>query len=136
MGGVSTSDAFAVLARERYVSLTTFRRSGEPVSSPVWIAPDGDELVVITVDPTGKLKRLAHTRRVELRPCDLRGRVAEGAPTFSGRATVDRSDEAVATVKRAIGRKYLFARIGDTVSGLFSWAVKRKPRAAIRITLT
>lgn len=135
MGDVSTPDAFATLARERYVSLTTFRRSGEPVSSAVWIAPDGDELVVITLDPSGKLKRLAHTHRVELRPCDLRGRVAEGAPTYSGRATVDRSEEAVATVKRAIGRKYLLARAGDTVSGLFSWAVKRKPRAAIRITL-
>ncbi|MER7072505.1 PPOX class F420-dependent oxidoreductase [Terrabacter sp. NPDC000476] len=133
---MSTSDAFAALAREQYVSLTTFRRSGEPVSSAVWIAPDGDELVVITIDPTGKLKRLAHTRRVGLRPCDRRGRVAEGAPTYSGRATVDRSDEAVATVKRAIGRKYRIAAFADTVSGLFSWAVKRKPRAAIRITLS
>ena len=67
-----------VVNANRYVSLTTFRRTGAPVSSPVWVARDAGELVVITVDPSGKLKRLAHTARVALRPCDIRGRVPEG----------------------------------------------------------
>jgi len=53
-----------VVNANRYVSLTTFRRTGTPVSTPVWVARDGGELVVISVDPAGKLKRLAHTSRV------------------------------------------------------------------------
>ncbi|MHA3838132.1 PPOX class F420-dependent oxidoreductase [Terrabacter sp. AAH1] len=125
-----------VVNANRYVQLTTFRRTGTPVSSPVWIARDGDELVVITVDPTGKLKRLAHTSRVELRPCDFRGRVPEGAPTYAGTAVVDRTPGGVAAVKRAMGRKYLMARLGDAIAVVTDRFRKRTARAGIRITLT
>jgi len=124
-----------VVAAHRYVSLTTFRRSGAPVSTPVWVARDGGELVVVTVDPSGKLKRLAHDPRVELRPCDLRGRVPEGAPTYAGTAVVDRSAEGVAAVKRAIGRTYVMARLGDVLASVTDRIRPRTPRAGIRITL-
>lgn len=124
-----------VVNANRYVSLTTFRRSGEPVSTPVWVAQDGGELVVVTVDPSGKLKRLAHTSRVELRPCDLRGRVPEGAPTYAGTAVVDRTPEGVAAVKRALGRKYVMARLGDALAVVTDRIRPRTPRAGIRITL-
>ncbi|GGM88602.1 PPOX class F420-dependent oxidoreductase [Terrabacter tumescens] len=124
-----------VVNANRYVSLTTFRRSGEPVSTPVWVALDGGELVVVTVDPSGKLKRLAHTSRVELRPCDLRGRVPEGAPTYAGTAVVDRTPEGVAAVKRALGRKYVMARLGDALAVVTDRIRPRTPRAGIRITL-
>ena len=124
-----------VVNANRYVSLTTFRRTGAPVSSPVWIARDAGDLVVITVDPSGKLKRLAHTSRVELRPCDMRGRVPDGAPTYAGTAVIDRSPEGVAAVKRAIGRKYVMARLGDAVAAVTDRVRPRGPRAGIRITL-
>lgn len=131
----SPSSDFDAVAAHRYVSLTTFRKTGVPVSSPVWVAPDGDELVVITVDPSGKLKRLAHTSRVELRPCDMRGRVPEGAPTYAGTAVVVRSAEGVAAVKGAMARKYLLARLGDAVAAVTDRFRPRTPRAGIRITL-
>ena len=124
-----------VVAAHRYVSLTTFRKNGTPVATPVWIARDGSELVVVTVDPAGKLKRLAHTKRVQLRGCDLRGRVADAAPTYGGTARVDRTPEGVAAVKRAIGRKYVTARLGDALARLAAPVVRRQPRAGIRITL-
>jgi PPOX class probable F420-dependent enzyme len=128
-------DDLDVVDANRYVSLTTFRRTGAPVSSPVWISRDAGELVVVTVDPSGKLKRLAHTSRVELRPCDLRGRVPQGAPTYAGTAVVDRTPEGVAAVKRAIGRKYVMARLGDAVAAVTDRVRARTPRAGIRITL-
>ncbi|KRF38913.1 PPOX class F420-dependent oxidoreductase [Terrabacter sp. Soil810] len=128
-------DDLDVVNANRYVSLTTFRRTGVPVSSAVWISRDAGELVVVTVDPSGKLKRLAHTSRVELRPCDMRGRVPDGAPTYAGTAVVDRSPEGVAAVKRAIGRKYLMARLGDAVAAVTDRVRPRGPRAGIRITL-
>ena len=124
-----------VVNANRYVSLTTFRRTGVPVSSAVWISRDAGELVVVTVDPSGKLKRLAHTSRVELRPCDMRGRVPDGAPTYAGTAVIDRSPEGVAAVKRAIGRKYVMARLGDAVAAVTDRVRPRGPRAGIRITL-
>jgi hypothetical protein len=125
-----------VIAANEYVLLTTFRRTGTPVSSPVWIARDGDELVVITVDPAGKTKRLAHTSRVELQPCDVRGRVSEGAPTYAGTAVVDRSPEGVAAVKRVMARKYVLARLGDAIARVTDRFRPRGPRAGIRIRLT
>ena len=132
---MDTPSDLDVVAAHRYVSLTTFRRDGTPVSTPVWVARDGGELVVVTVDPAGKLKRLAHTARIELRPCDIRGRVAPDSPTYAGTARVDRTPEGVAAVKRAMGRKYVMARLGDMIAAATSWAVKRQPRAGIRITL-
>ena len=65
----------ADLPHSTYVSLTTFRRSGDPVATPVWAAPDGDDLVVWTRADSGKVKRLRHTARVTVAPCDIRGRV-------------------------------------------------------------
>ena len=63
------------LPQSTYVSLTTFRRSGDPVATPVRAAPDGDDLVVWTRADSGKVKRLRHTARVTVAPCDIRGRV-------------------------------------------------------------
>jgi len=67
---------FAARVRtEQYISLTTFRRDGRPVSTPVWFAVDGDRLVVWSAATSGKIKRLRHARRVTVAPCDIRGRV-------------------------------------------------------------
>ncbi|MGL4743696.1 MAG: PPOX class F420-dependent oxidoreductase [Dermatophilaceae bacterium] len=126
------------LADEKFVSLTTFRKTGVPVSSPVWVAPDATDphrLVVITVDDTGKTKRLGHTARVELRPCDVKGRVADGAPTYSGRATVVRSPDDVQAVRRAVNTKYgLQARLLDIGStALRKVGISRRPRAGIHV---
>lgn len=132
---LDNTTALAAVAGYRYVSLTTFRRSGEGVATPVWIARDCDELVVITVDQVGKTKRLKHNPAVTLRPCDLRGHVAGDAPTFSGTARVVRDDAEVAAVKKAIGAKYTLARLGDAVARVTDRFRKRTPRAGIRITL-
>ena len=123
------------IAALQYVSLTTFRRNGEPVPTPVWIARDGDDLVVITVDQLGKTKRLAHTTRIELRPCDIRGVVAADGPVYTGTARLDRTPEGVAAVKHAMSQKYLAARIGNGLERLLGPLMRRKPRAGIRITL-
>ena len=94
------------LADERFVSLTTFRRTGEPVSTPVWIARSGDGLVVLTPSDSGKVKRLRHDPRVVLRPCGRFGAVADGAPTVSGRARVGDAPADEAVARAAIRRAY------------------------------
>ncbi len=62
------------LAAGAYVSLTTFRRNGEPVATPVWVSSDGDRLYVWTDAGSGKVTRLRADARVMLAPCDGRGR--------------------------------------------------------------
>ena len=93
------------LADARFVSLTTFRRSGERVSTPVWVGRDGASLVVLTPAASGKVKRLRHDPRVEVRPCGRFGAVADGVEPVSGTAELrehpDDVERARATIRRA-----------------------------------
>jgi uncharacterized protein len=70
----ATADTFAALIDEEFALLVTFRRSGEPVPTPVWFGlQDGRAYVESLVD-AGKVKRLGHDRRVRVAPCTLRGK--------------------------------------------------------------
>ena len=89
-----------------FVSLTTFRSTGDPVPTPVWLAPDGDALVVTTGARSGKVKRLRRDARVELRPCSRRGEVAPGAPVVSGHAQVLVAPDALEDAHRVLRGKY------------------------------
>ncbi|MEU6182867.1 PPOX class F420-dependent oxidoreductase [Streptomyces coeruleorubidus] len=61
------------LAACRYVLLTTFRRDGRAVPTPVWVMRDGDCLAVWSVADAGKVKRIRNSGRVTVAPCDWRG---------------------------------------------------------------
>ena len=118
------------LAGEPFVSLTTFRRDGTPVATPVWIAHDGEALVVTTPAGTGKVKRLRHDPRVELRPCNRRGTVPDGATPTSGVAEVlAPQPQHLAALRRKYGVQY---RIGTVVERLVRG---RRERVILRITL-
>ena len=101
-----TSPAFLALADESFVSLTTFRKSGEAVSTPVWIARDGDALMVTTPADTGKVKRLRNNSRVELRPSTRMGKVADDAPTLTGTAEVIEDQAVVERMGETFLAKY------------------------------
>lgn len=74
MTETSGSTVFASLARSHTALLSTFRRSGQPVTSPVSLALIGGSAFFVTAADSGKVKRLAHTERVELAPCTTAGR--------------------------------------------------------------
>ena len=99
----------ADLGQEEFVSLTTYRRSGDAVSVAVWIAPDTDAnggLLVTTTERSGKVKRLRRDRRVQLRPCDRRGTVAADAPVVSAQADIISAAAEVRRMREAIRAKY------------------------------
>ncbi len=103
---MTTDPAFAALGEERFVSLTTFRRSGERVSTPVWIGQDGDALIVTTPEASGKVKRLRNDPRVELRPCGRMGRVEDGAQPVVGVAEIVADEGDRERLSGIIRRKY------------------------------
>src|ERR1700754_3026001 len=81
------------LTDARYALLRSFRRDGTPRDTPIWFAMDGEGLVFRTkVGPN--TKRLAPRPDIELRACDHRGRVRQGAATVAGRATLLTGDDA------------------------------------------
>ncbi|AUH67291.1 MULTISPECIES: PPOX class F420-dependent oxidoreductase [Gordonia] len=94
-------------ARSRYVSVTTFRKSGERVATPVWTVPlDGGRIGVVTAPESGKAKRLRNDSRVELTECDLRGRIGPDAVTLTGRATITVGGAELDRARRALRTKY------------------------------
>jgi PPOX class probable F420-dependent enzyme len=70
---------FAEVAKARYILLTTFTKDGRPKPTVIWVAPDGDRLLVITEGDSWKVKRIRNTPRVTLAACDIRGNVKGGA---------------------------------------------------------
>lgn len=68
-----TQSYFSILHQQTYMSLKTFRKSGEGVPTPVWFAQDGEKLYVMTMADAGKVKRIRNNPQVEITPCDMRG---------------------------------------------------------------
>ncbi|MFE9830540.1 PPOX class F420-dependent oxidoreductase [Streptomyces halstedii] len=92
-------------ARSEYVSLTTYRKDGTPVATPVWSAADGDVLYIWTRSDSWKVKRLRNDNRVRVTVCDVRGRIAEGAPSAEGTARLLDTAGTVA-VRKLLARRY------------------------------
>ncbi|MCP3819161.1 PPOX class F420-dependent oxidoreductase [Streptomyces sp. A3M-1-3] len=91
------------LGRSPYVSLTTFRRDGTPVATPVWAVSDGTELYVWTKTDSWKVKRIRNNSRVTVAPCDVRGRIPAGAPVLEGTA---RLLDDTGPIRVLLSRKY------------------------------
>ena len=102
----NSAAALAGLADERFVSLTTYRRTGEAVSTPVWIARDGGDLLVTTPKESGKVKRLRNDSRVQLRPCSRTGAVKDDAVAVDAYAVIADDDQSRALLTRVFGGKY------------------------------
>ena len=98
--------ANATPGNARYIALTTYRRNGRPVTTPVWSAPLGGKIYVVTGASTGKARRLRTTSRVRFAACNASGRRILGDwHEGAGRIVQDeaRRSEALAALKRKYG---------------------------------
>lgn len=64
---------FAVVQGHQFINLVTFRKNGQPVTTPVWMAQEGSRIYVMTGRNSGKIKRIRHTSRVQVAPSNRRG---------------------------------------------------------------
>lgn len=60
---------------QKYLNIETYRKTGEPVRTPVWFVKDDGLLYVRTAVTTGKFKRIRNNPSVKVAPCDFRGGV-------------------------------------------------------------
>jgi uncharacterized protein len=129
----SSDPAFAALGDEQYLSLTTFRKSGERVSTPMWVVRDGDALIMFTPEASGKVKRLRNSPRVELRPCKRMGRVKDGVEPVGGVAEVLTDKDSLERATEMIRRKYgLGYRVVMAIERLIKFGPEK--RVTLRIT--
>lgn len=103
------------LARSKYIALTTFRKDGTAVSTPVWLVREGDHLLVTTQGDSGKVKRIRNSASVMVGPCTSRGKATGVAVPATARVIEGQEAQRIAglVVKRygLLGR--LLARRGD-----------------------
>jgi PPOX class probable F420-dependent enzyme len=111
--------AAADLDRHRYISLSTFRRNGAEVATPVWFAADGAKLYVFTLTDSGKVKRLRHTARARVAPSDGRGRVLGVGHTATARVLIEpvATERAHAALRRKYGWQLRVADLLSTLTG-------------------
>jgi len=108
--------SFADVANAQYVLLTTFTKDGRPKPTPIWAAPDGDRLLVITQEKSWKVKRIRNTSRVTLAVCDIRGN-PKGEAVEATATVLDKSQ--TGAVYDAVGREYgLIGRVFNVFSKL------------------
>jgi PPOX class probable F420-dependent enzyme len=105
---MANQQALETLAQGKHIRLTTFKRDGTPVPTPVWLVRDGDQLLVISGQSTGKAKRLRHTPRVLVAPSDGRGRVKPGVTDVEATAELRTDDAEVARLVTLLKGRYGF----------------------------
>ena len=108
----------AVMFRGRYLSLTSYRRDGTPIVTPVWFADENGAILVQTDAASGKVKRIRRNPSVRIALCTARGRLL--GPQVAGTAALLAESETPG-VERLIAAKYRLEM--PVVTAL--WAVKR-----------
>jgi PPOX class probable F420-dependent enzyme len=120
------------IARSRYVSLTTYRKDGTAVASPVWQATSGDLMYIVSDADAWKVRRIRRDSRVRVTVCDFRGRIADGAPTAEGNAHL-LDDDGTQTARAIVARKYVLSRVGNWVAKTFH--LPKAPVIGISVTM-
>ena len=103
----------AAIQGQKYVSLTTFRKTGAGVATPVWFGEDDGKIYVMTLSKMGKTKRIRNNPQVRVAPCTIRGKVT-GAE-FAATARLLPPEEH-ARARKTITRKYWMAWISSPFS--------------------
>ncbi len=119
------------IGRSSYVSLTTFRKDGTPVATPVWHVMTDGEIFMVSDADAGKVKRIRNNGRVVVTVCDIRGRIKPDAASAEGTARL--LDETRTEAGRAlIARKYLMSRLGN----FFTKVLRLRKRSVVGIAVT
>ena len=113
-------------ADERQILLTTYRRDGTPVGTPVHVAVEGDVAYVRTFDPSGKLKRMRNNADVDIAPATLRGRAT--GPSSHARARILDGDES-AHAAHLLATKYPLLH-GRLIPWYHGRRVSSRPRSS------
>ena len=102
---------------QNYICLTTFRKSGVGVPTPVWFSEANGKLYVKTRNDSGKYKRIRNNPRVRIAPCNMRGKVI--GPQFDATARL-LPPENWPAAEKAMHQKYWLTRFS------FLWSKKNE----------
>ena len=102
--GRATSERF----EGKYLSLTSFKRDGTAVTTPVWFVADDGRLLVETDADSYKVKRIRRDPHVRIALCNARGQLR--GEELDAEATI-LPDSERARVERMLAEKYRIDRL-------------------------
>jgi uncharacterized protein len=124
--------ALADLADARYVSLTTFRKDGTPVATPVWVVGDDGRLLVVTGAESWKVKRIRHDPHVRVAPCTGRGKLKGDA--VDARAEIVSDTRLVEDLE---DHKYGWQKhVAQVITGITRWIRRQPAPKAVMLVIT
>ncbi|MBX3084917.1 MAG: PPOX class F420-dependent oxidoreductase [Anaerolineae bacterium] len=94
-----TIATFEAMRIHEIVNLTTFRKNGQAVATPVSLSQADGKLYIVTGVNTGKIKRLRHNPHIQITPCDWKGNPL--GDTFDAQARILSKNESRTVSKRA-----------------------------------
>lgn len=110
------------LGAAKYVSLTTFKRDGTPVSTPVWAVGEDGRLLVWSAATTWKVRRIRRDAHVRVAKCTGSGKL-RGEPVEATARILPETEH----VRELIARKYGLAYRLVRGFGLVRRWVRRRP---------
>jgi len=119
------STKLMALNKEKYISLTTYRRSGKAVATPVWFVLDGERLFVWTGAQSGKVKRLRNNPEALVASCTSRGKVTSEAFRATVRIVPEASGQRAQVL---LNQKYGLMKRGIEVLNTIVRIVRRRPK--------
>ncbi len=120
------------LAKEPFISVTTFKRDGTAVATPVWCAGENGTLLVYTEADSGKVKRIRHDPHVTVAPCNFRG-TPRGPAAEADAAIIAGGEEAEALLTRKYG--WLWRGYGLLMAAV-RWVRRQPPPDSVTLRIT
>jgi PPOX class probable F420-dependent enzyme len=105
--------------KNKYLSLSTFRKSGVEVKTPIWFAAMNGKLYAFSAPDAGKVKRLRNSSRARIAPCDVRGNVKGEWRDTSARLVDDaaQKERAHQAMRAKYGWQMMLTDFGARVAG-------------------
>ena len=99
------TQSLALLDGHKYVSLTTFRKSGEPKPTAVWFTTMNGNIYIYTAEESWKVKRIKNNANVEMTPCTSSGELLSDEKLTGTARLLDANEEkaAIQSFKKKYG---------------------------------
>ena len=125
----AVNEGFRALAAANYISLESYRKSGAPVRTPVWITEDSGRLYCWTLTNTGKVKRIRANPLARLAKCDARGKLQGGWVAAEARLLASRPalKSQLRRLRAKYGWKFLAYRLMSILSRAESIVIEFTP---------
>ncbi|MBY8999838.1 MAG: PPOX class F420-dependent oxidoreductase [Candidatus Heimdallarchaeota archaeon] len=98
-----------ILNNQKCISLTTYRKNGVEVSTPIWFAQDGVDIYIMSEERSGKIQRIRNSSKVAYVSCSYRGKVRRKFQDLRIHGEAEfLEDEEFVKAEQKIAKKYSF----------------------------